>query len=164
MGLDVIAVSQAEFEHGRNNNGWCTPDLFLIHAVEGFEGHLDGNPQGFYRVHGERFAFRAGSYSGYNEWRAHLSLMAQQLPMEALWRTPDEWDYKALIALIDFPDNEGSIGPKTSQRLTLAFEAYRSQAERYARALKSGEAWLEKYGEWHHAFQIASNNGFVIFE
>ena len=77
--------------------------------------------------------------------------------------------------LINFPDNEGLIGPIASERLYQDFVNYESKIDKavdwwYLKMSETKEynsedvKWFKsKYNDWKHAFDIARNNGMVIF-
>ena len=48
--------------------------------------------------------FRAGSYSGYNEWRAILCRMAHGVDPAELWDNPEKYKGKPFFELINFSD------------------------------------------------------------
>jgi hypothetical protein len=92
-------------------------------------------------------SFRAGSYGGYNAWRRQLEVFADG--------TAD------FSELIDFADNEGTIGSIVSAKLATDF------AKNYDRAKAlghEGETWFfEKYQDWQKAFETAADGGAVNF-
>lgn len=98
----------------------------------------------------ESYSFGAGGYSGYNKWRDLLEDFAVDKD-------------GAFHEQIQFPDNEGIIGPVVSEKLYLDYEKYNEQALEYSKSLVYGDYWYEKYKEWHDAFKMASNNGAVEF-
>jgi hypothetical protein len=98
---------------------------------------------------GEEFNFRAGSYSGYNSWRAELN------------------NFKggtAFQEMIDFADNEGVIGSELSKKLYDDFMNNLTDARAYAKTLGCDAEWfMDKYMDWLKAFEFASENGAVDF-
>jgi hypothetical protein len=94
----------------------------------------------------ETHGFRAGSYGGYNQWRADLQ--AQFNPE----REPDGPFYE----LIWFADNEGSIGPDAAKDLLADF---REHADRYG-----GEDYARgKYQDWTRVCELAAADGLIRF-
>lgn len=159
MGLDITAYSRLEYV-GRHTEEWCEDYEHHVQAFAyaGFEASFRGIPivgseRGFIlggcfektadtKTHG----FRAGSYSGYNRWRADL---ADQFNPDA---DPDGPFYE----LIYFADNEGSIGPEAARDLLADFE---QNADAYR-----GDEWDRgKYDEWTKAFRLAADGGLVDF-
>jgi hypothetical protein len=187
MGLDITAVSRtaSHFLGSREQLGdeqyeeLLESDTALpIWVSDGHEERLDGYARGMYRVEGQSMGFRAGSYSGYNWWRRHLSLMALDEEPQTVWADPEAFAGEPFVELIDFSDCEGCIGPKTSAKLAKDFRDYAAQAEAYARERgeqrdpnrgpladedQVGSWWLESYREWQEAFELASDDGFVKF-
>ncbi len=162
MGLDITAyervalVPSGDYERDempRYERGgvWLTLNRdFLAQA--------DGLVEGEYAVAGERFAFRAGSYSGYNHWRGQLCRMAHGMTADEFWGMRDDPKRpKDFADLIDF----------SSAFLARAFgsQKYRDRAETFAATMVEGDGvyWLAKYNEWLRAFELAAGNGAVSF-
>ena len=91
----------------------------------------------------EKGKFHAGSYSGYGSWRRQLAEFANG----------DEFH-----ELIDFSDNEGTIGPIVSAKLAEDFERNQKRADDH------DDEWFRiKYREWRKAFETAADSGAVDF-
>ena len=104
-------------------------------------------------------SFRAGSYSGYNWWRDQLAQMAYRKPAERVWAENTDGPF---FELINFADNEGTIGPIACARLAEHFEAGRDTVR--ARLYDKVDGWdQQKYDEWARAFDLAANTGLVRF-
>ena len=163
MGLDVSVYERVEHIGAFNEREHddCDEVVHLYYA--GFEQRGDGLVEGAYRVSGETEAFRAGSYSGYNRWREQLCDMVCGRKPEAVWS--GEVAPLAFGELINFADNEGFIGPKTSAKLANDFETLAGQAEDYARRLGEieGRWFLDRYRDFRNAFRLAANHGAVKF-
>ena len=111
--------------------------------------HGDGIAPGIYRAGSEQH-FRAGSYSGYNWWRANLRRLAV--------------GGNTFGELINFSDCEGFIGPKTSAKLAKDFADWAERAEAFAATLgEESGYWLARYREWRRAFEAAARGGVVKF-
>lgn len=155
MGLDITAISKiAKTRAGLENT---------IHLCvnKDFPEQADGLEDGYYK-YAERLSFRAGTYSGYNQWRDKLAQLAP------VCFSPN----RAFLELINFSDCEGTIGPKTSTKLLKDFQNH----EQKAKMVGSEAPWdeiegygdiqrwfLDRYGSWLKAFKLASDNGAVIF-
>lgn len=113
-----------------------------------------------YRVDGELMGFRAGSYSGYNDWRERLCQMVNHYSPQSLWEHRDDPAVQALpfYPLIDFSDCEGVIGSVAAARLAADFEAYQTRADRH-----TDEWFREKYQLWRRACELAADDGFIDF-
>jgi hypothetical protein len=110
----------------------------------------------------ERANFRAGSYSGYSEWRNNLAVLAGWRNDEHAWGTPDGAG-TPFMELINFSDCEGVIGAAVSAKLAKDFAEWQERAVQYG-ALVDDDGWfLEKFGEWRRAFEMAADNGAVRF-
>lgn len=166
MGLDITAVRRAKLEHaptiGDGGHDHYPDEVRYVYANPDFPGREDGLTNGCYS-YASSFGFRAGSYGGYNWWRDRLALFAYGVKANALWCDPSN-EGRAFWELINFADNEGVIGPKTSAKLIGDFKRSAEAAEIYATTLGGdGAYWIEKYREWAKAFYIASDDGFVSF-
>lgn len=92
--------------------------------------------------------FYAGSYLGYNWWRAKLNEFSGNV---------------AFQELIDFADNEGVIGSELSKKLYDDFRTYHNQALEFSKTINNGEWWFKKYCDWEEAFKMAKDGGAVEF-
>jgi hypothetical protein len=183
VGLDITAASKAAShfirghsdDEAENDKLFEAEDVIWVSPNSDFLERSDGYQEGFYRVHGERVGFRAGSYSGYGNWRRHLCRMALGEEPEEVWATPEVFAGRPFVELINFSDCEGVIGPKTSAKLARDFADFAEQAEQYVeqngRGDKTGKVgpeqgidwFLESYREWREAFDLAADDGFVTF-
>lgn len=173
MGLDITACSHLEFIEGTTDIDSLTDeqledDAELVYD-SGFN-RLDGHPQGLYRRAGasESTSFRAGSYGTYNGWRSDLSRMALGVRPEEVWADPEAFTGKPFVELISFSDCEGAIGPETSAKLAKDFADHEERAkewaeERYADWHDEFDWWFSKYKHFKRAFELAAQDGFVIF-
>ncbi len=105
------------------------------------------------QIHG----FHAGSYTGYNRWRADLQRQFN----------PDRRQDGPFYELIWFADNEGAIGHEAAKDLHEDFVAH---AERYTPEQHPNdtdgrvrEDWLRRYRDWTRAFELAADGGLVDF-
>lgn len=183
MGLDITAYSHLKHigKHEIDpalNEGEPGPHCYYENHVDtyayvGFEQSFRGLPilgedRGF--VFGgccehtdatETHGFRAGSYGGYNQWRADLQE----------WFNPLRVTDGPFYELIWFADNEGCIGPEAAADLLSDF---REHADAYAAAhvedpatgrysTPEGDWFRGKYQDWTRAFELAANSGLVRF-
>lgn len=168
MGLDIKAVGRlvpVDPPHEYDDDscyerGHVAPDRNpdFPGQLDGIEPicHLPANPATF-------VSFRAGSYSGYNWWRATLCRFALNVEPEVVWNGPGHYAGKPFVELIHFSDCEGSIGPTVSAKLARDFACFEDNAHAYAAAMTDGEGWFRKYREWREAFELAAQGGFVDF-
>ena len=190
MGLDISVISNIEpvelpegmekwsdefydWEGDHYPSGLWTPYIDSNFPRQG-EGLPDSE---VVQSHGEGHSFRAGSYSGYNEWRNDLALAAgYEGGAEEVWSRGDGGEYGIPFEeLINFPDNEGVIGPVVSEKL------YKDFVDQEEKIVKNIDEWylkihptkaynsddfkwfMSKYNDWKEAFRLASDNGMVIF-
>ncbi|RKF30716.1 hypothetical protein BCY88_12565 [Paraburkholderia fungorum] len=113
------------------------------------------------------FDFRAGSYSGYNEWRNRLAKLAGYQPSlsvrngvtesrydETVWKL----DHGPFWELINFSDAEGVIGPEVCKKVHQDFVQYQDQATQLPDV-----DFRESYADWMKAFAMCANNGAIVF-
>ncbi len=159
MGLDITAyknlkaILNPNLDSYGNPENWHTewkPGASMDWSESCFPGRGEGVDSDTVYTYEDRFDFRAGSYSGYNQWRAELASFAQG---------------DAFSELINFADNEGVIGPVVSKKLAKDFADNADRDVEYAKTLgySNGEWWLSKYEAWKKAFEMASENGAVDF-
>jgi hypothetical protein len=100
--------------------------------------------------------FRAGSYSGYNDWRRELAKLIGTTP-EQMWKNPKPGPFSELI---NFSDCEGVIGPTVAAKLHKDFLEW----DEKARNLDKTDPWFyDRYRNWMEAMGIASDRGAVVF-
>lgn len=161
MGLDITALRKITRVGPCDAN---TPDgQHLVHVVGSFMGRADGLDDGNYtaeEVHG----FRAGSYSGYNRWREHLSMAIHGDMPEVIWTASRAglgiYTGKPFVELIDFSDCDGVIGPVTAAKLAADFKTHRETMSNKFPDLP----WdMNVYDSFTKAFEMAADSGCVIF-
>jgi len=152
--------------------------LWWTYNQQWWPHHSDGlEEESWYYDKGEnKDGFRAGSYSGYNTWRNDLAMTMGWLSgVEGAWEEGEQYG-PPFMELINFPDNEGYIGPVVSEKLYQDFVKYEDQVmdkidqwflkmdpdkEYDVEDLK----WFEsKYQKWKEAFNQARKGGLVSFQ
>jgi hypothetical protein len=184
MGLDIsyyrkVTLAEAITHDQLKAMNWEHPfydddmHVFLWNVPE-FEERGDGLVTGFYlkspwkydytkreQHEPEGGRFDAGSYHGYNRWREWLADLVGVTPKE-VWNglAPSHFG-----ELINFPDNEGFIGPKTSAKLAKDFEAFAEKVSTIRSAKPSIDPrWdAELFMNFMKAFQGAAGEGIVDF-
>jgi len=191
MGLDITAYShlKAVGKHEKDpalNEGepgglddWCYYDNHVqAFAYDSFPASFRGIPilststgrrpgfleGGCYEITDktETHAFQAGSYGGYNHWRADLARQFNPAPMTydrgPMMAEPDP--DKPFYELIWFADNEGCIGELAAAELLADFRAH---ADRYDAGSDNPTYMRAKYNDWMRAFELAADGGLVRF-
>lgn len=187
MGLDITAYSKITPEpHELDGGSWCNygeegleapvegrhlqPHVYTSHAESGRGLSLETeiNLRGTQyligpcvRATGERVRFRAGSYTGYGDWRHALCLAALGCPPLAVWNDPERYRGEPFYELIHFADNEGCIGPLAARDLADDF-AWGGEDVRRALELRSTYSGAI-YDDFAKAFDLAADTGVVIF-
>ena len=188
MGLDISAISEMRrvelpkdielwsdeyYEWEKDQDG----DVWNLYQHPHFPEQGEGLPNGPVVSDGAYHGFRAGSYSGYNEWRNLLAKVALDLGIEDVWDKMDSgygYDEIPFSEQINFSDADGIIGPVASQKLYNDYVNYEDEVmkklDRYYLKFEDYEIdgetydWFkQKYKDWKEAFRIASDNGAVIF-
>jgi len=171
VGLDIGSVTKARWVREDSGSDDQKSNEWLVHPPHPNEyDRQDGLKPGVYEVEGYA-SFRAGSYSGYNDWRAQLCYAVHRVAPDTLWRNEAAWEGKPFVELICFSDCEGVMGPKTCAKLAADFEKCRDEVTAWARkqarhhrALNVDVTYfLERYELWAKAFRRAAREGFVDF-
>jgi hypothetical protein len=166
MGLDIKAWEKATLTDPHERTDDCYDEGHVRAFVyDGFERSLRGlEPNRCYLVGGDHVAFQAGSYGGYGEFRRALCQAALHgVTPEQVWADPDSYAGRPFFELIQFADNEGTIGPEAAADLATDFANERVRVvPRLARAGDAG--WMvAKYGKWQKACELAAGTGLVEF-
>ena len=182
MGLDILAISRINFDSINEEAELDTESrdeetdqnfIFLMNNDILFE-QSDGIKQGNYRYDGACDSFGAGSYSGYNRWREKLAFLAgwdisdlHEAAIKTLARNEnlnevlDQDDTAKVeipfVELIMFSDCEGFIGTKTSAKLFKDFSEHLEDAK------EIGDGFFYLYEHFMNAFDLASDDGCVVF-
>jgi len=190
MGLDISVISQIKPIYIPEDIELWSNEYYEWEEKQDIEGSIwnfqpnsyfpeqsEGLPKGFGYGTGEEYNFRAGSYSGYGEWRDLLARLALDMGSEGVWNKIDSGEGYGEIPfseVINFSDADGIIGPVASKKLHNDFVNYEKdimkKLDRYYLKFEDFEIdgetydWFKhKYKDWKEAFRIASNNGAVIF-
>jgi len=106
----------------------------------------------------ETHKFSAGSYSGYGMWRTDLGQFTGFASLEDIWENPETYKDLAFFEILNFADNEGSIGPEAAQDLYEDFCTFESQYRIHA------DDWqMRTYLNFKQACDLARESGMVRF-
>lgn len=162
MGLDISVYSKIQkiTDLERVENGDWSANVRRTHPE--FDRSLDIE-EGYYEGVGERHSFRAGSYSGYNFFRNSLAKGILGVSDKTVWENDEEYKGKPMYEIIDFSDCEGCIGPMVSKKLHKDFVDNRVKYLNYIS--ESGDPTFYEiiYDDFTKGFELASNEGIVIF-
>lgn len=159
MGLDISAyralrpAPEAELDSDGDPKDYdsftrITPRMVAL-TEEEFPGRTAGVQTGILTF-GMKLRFRAGSYSGYSQWRDWLASISGWGSAKLCWEgTRTEGPFYELIS---FSDCEGVIGPQVAAKLAKDFDDF---------AEKAGDD--ERYALWRKAFTMAADGGAVEF-
>lgn len=183
MGLDISAYSKLEevevpdFNTNSQESEWEDSmwDLgnIQIRSNYHFPEHTMGVDDGWYEPSGEYYSFRAGSYTGYNNWRDILTYgIGYGDKTDVVW----EGDLKGpFTELLNFTDSDGIIGPTYSKKLYDDFVNYKSEIMDTLTKVVMGfstdikldvdhyDYFFRVYDDFTKAFKLASDNGVVVF-
>jgi hypothetical protein len=180
MGLDITAYEFATplpaHERGDacwDNEGHRPTYVYagMEHSFRGIEitGYDDNNEFAYgpcMRTSGEIVGFHAGSYSGHSghtRFRNALCQAVLKVEPPVVWASPASYADKPFYELINFADNEGTIGPEVCADLARDFVEHRQQFEESV-ASSPDATWLrQKYDDWQRAFQLTAGHGIVDF-
>lgn len=166
MGLDITAYRGLTLDPDATDEDDYTTHLD-VYPNPHFPGREAPLGKGRYRFK-ESTSFRAGSYSGYNQWREWLATIAGYAPVSdnehgaGNYKTHSAGAWAATEGpfweLINFADNEGTIGTDAAKKLAKDFADYADKA------LDGAGGWYaQMYEQWRAAFEMASDNGAVDF-
>lgn len=165
MGLDITAYKKFTItDHVPTQGTWCEEQDHVVPRLDtGFDQSFRGLPRDGLCVltSGEQFNFRAGSYTGYGEWRRLLAYAAWDLPPEEVWTYPDRYRDHPFFELINFADDQGTIGPDAAADLAWDFDAHSNMVR--PRLAQEDERATKRYDDWQRAFELAANHGLVRF-
>lgn len=159
MGLDITYYSglHPAPDAPRDEYGEVAYDKFFTANDDNLDLRAADLAPGVYSFESSG-CLRAGSYSGYNAWRAELAQFAGYPSDRYVWDHEPELLGKPFVELISFSDCEGVIGPAVSAKLAADFAAHQERADAH-----KDEWWRLKYAEWRKAFEVAANSGAVDF-
>lgn len=169
MGLDITAYSylrpaeNVEMEDGEPKDWmrYWRPGASMEWSEKQWPGRGEGvDPNTIYETYGA-FSFRAGSYSGYNDWRDWLARVAGFRSAEECWDRGKAND--PFFELIHFADNEGVIGPKIAAKLAHDFHSNILKAIDLRPKEKDGDWYIDQYVRWWAACMTAANGGAIDF-
>ena len=112
--------------------------------------------------------FRAGSYSGYNGFRNRLAKALLGVEASAVWEDPATFEGRPGYEMIDFSDCEGvissSVADKLRQDLIENRDVFKAHLiEVFGQHLDGIEWDMETYDNFIYAFELASENGVVVY-
>lgn len=169
MGLDISVFTNAvpvPFQHEYGEQCW-EAEHHRAFCYDGFEHSLRGLEKDRCYTADYAFGFRAGSYSGYGEWRDLLcQCVYEDKKGQELWDLakldPEKAKDVPFYELINFADNEGTIGSEAASDLYHDFQDHlvivRAKMERL-------DPWYaQSYDTWLKATMVAGNqHGMIIF-
>ena len=189
MGLDISVISKIRPIHIPEDIELHSEEYYDWEKEQEYDGYVwnlyhhphftvqsEGLPDSAVVGEGEEYDFRAGSYSGYGEWRDLLAKLALGMGAQELWAKMDDGSYETIpfSEQINFSDADGVIGPVASKKLYNDYVTYEkdimAMLDRFYLKFEDEEIdgdtfhWFKvKYKDWKDAFRIASDNGAVIF-
>jgi hypothetical protein len=142
-----------------------------------FPGRIEGVDPDVVYSYSQYFSFRAGSYGGYNVWRDALAELAgyPATEYETSYKGRQKscaaacWDVEGgnlkgpFSELINFSDAEGTIGPVVAAKLAKDFEVFLPIAQEKWEGNADFHHYYQRYLDWKHAFELAADNGAVVF-
>lgn len=177
MGLDISyysRITKMEKSSEYFDVIYIYPQTFIYHL-----GSLECDSCYISTENSKYNSFRAGSYSGYNDWRNNLAEMAGYGCAENVWKDfpnirylklkkieGEEAKIKPFYELIFFSDCEGCIGPEIAKKLYKDFCDFDEQAKKFNKDplnIEPDDWFYIKYCAWKEAFRVASDSGIVLF-
>ena len=160
MGLDVFAYQKVtHVREPRDEHDYGTDEEERLYNMPAFAERCE-LPDGIYVPSGTVHGFECGSCGRYGKWREALAALVG-VSTHDVWKGPkDIARATPFYELINFADNEGTIGPAVSAKLAADFDKY---AERAASHRPDWPSWLETYEDFRKAFHLAAQGGVVKF-
>jgi hypothetical protein len=169
MGLDISVLANPVFVRDLDRDYDISEgEMYVSVSQSNFFERADGVKAGIYK--GERTnRFRAGSYSGYNDYRNMLAEAGMGAEDRVIWKQEDKFRGQPFWEQVNFSDCEGTIGPKTSAKLAKDYAENRQKFSDFVLKTVGGdkenhEYYMYLYDEWAAAFKTAAETGgLVIF-
>jgi len=179
MGLDITAYKNLKPATGITMTEDGEPlrgekyafDLAVFYANPDFPGREGSIKEGVAYEYEDAHGFRAGAYSFYFRWRDWLAKLAGYPAVDATLSIGIKASSHAASAwhghkgpfyeLINFADNEGTLGPEVAARLLADFREWDERAKTFAES--SEPRMYDMYQEFTKAMEYASENGAVQF-
>jgi hypothetical protein len=160
MGLDIHASSKVvKANNADEANYFIRRGPNHVDQAQDLQvGEYSESPES--RSHG----FRAGSYSGYNQFRRGISQIILGKMPEEIWGNETSYMGKPFFELINFSDCEGHFGPLVSKKLHKDFVDNRDKYIAEIAPLNPYPGYYEKvYDDFMLGFEIASDEGILQF-
>lgn len=162
MGLDITAYRKIEKMVEYENR--LRDDHFYLVVNSDYPQQADGLIRGFYSCNSNPFDLEVGSYLGYKLFREKLAKLIGT-SCRKIWKNPVPGPF---VELINFADNDGTIGPVTSKKLYKDFLDYIPKVQDATGTGFFGnqdddEFFISLYQGFMYAFEIASDGGCVVF-
>lgn len=162
MGLSAAPFRTATLTEPHERTDQCPEDDHVLAFIldPDFHRSLRGLKAGrCYKVSDPEVTVRS-SYSGHNRFREELARVFLGVTPGSIWDDPDIYADRPFFELIQFADNEGTIGPEAAADLATDFTEGRDRWEADPRL----QPWArETYVEWAAAFEAAAGGGLVRF-
>ncbi len=179
MGLDISAYRKlskrealfdADGEPVDAKTGEPFDDYYRVYANPDFPGREQGLEHRAIYIYEEVEHVFSRSYGGYNRWREELAQLAgYPLSERTMWGVREECHAASLwngdvtegpfYELINFADNEGTIGPVVAAKLLRDFVEW----DERARLLVGDPYFYEGYAEMRRGLEIAADGGALDF-
>ena len=151
MGLDIVAYSKIKFI---GNTEFVSSDLY-INTNNEFTQH--GTLADGYYEYDNEYSFRAGSYSGYNDFRKDLAVVGGYT-VKRLCYAPEAYRNHPFFDMVYFTDCDGVICSEICEKLYKEFVEYHHKASGIL-----SEWYMNIYNNFMEAFKIGADNGCVVF-
>jgi len=160
MGLDVTAYRKlTPVKHLAKPSD----DTMRILRHPAFPGRCDDlQDRGLYRYENDTLDFGCGGYGRYGIWRDRLAKLAGYPKVHGSEYGHDysagAWNAEEgpFWELINFADNEGTLGTATCTKLAKDFADFQEKADALG-----DEEFSHFYAKWREAFEFASDGGCV---
>jgi hypothetical protein len=161
MGLSIEAYKKLKIvSEGRDFESDTPEGMVRIYHVPESLAASDRMKEGIYKIEGSWFKSPNMSCTGFGIWREDLARMTGTTEKQ-IQEHPEQ--FTSFVELINFPDNEGTIGPKTCAKLFRDFVEWEDRAAAFADSLMNPEDWMDRYVLFRDAFALVGRQGALKF-
>lgn len=155
----VRAFAYAQFHQSMRGLEWDK-------SLSDYQGNADVFIGGREYLCGGKSEWLSIGYGGHRVFRKRLASDLLGVTAEAIWTDPDKFRWLPFFELIEFADNEGTIGPEAASDLAIDFRDFADRADaEWSKPDSTG--WAERlhslYIQWRQLFDLAAGGGLVNF-
>jgi hypothetical protein len=164
MGLDITAYEVLgeliQTNHEPEPDDWRHAAFLYPYPNNVFPGRDDGITEGWYRVGGETECV-SFSYSGYYMFRGRIIEALHGVGIREYWDDEAKYGSTPLRDILNFADNEGILGPRTSAKLHLEAQGVAQKVRDHF--FRTASRDVDRLEAFFRCFKLAAGTGVVRF-